>query len=123
MKHCLTNKKVINMATTLNSDLLAGMIKQKRGKRGLREIATEIGEVSPATLSRIEQGKIPDVDTFIKLCKWLETSTDTFIINQKNSELKSNKDHIVAHLRADRELDSSTIEMLLKMIDMAYTSK
>lgn len=111
------------MATTLNSDLLAGMIKEKRGKRGLREISLEIGGVSPATLSRIEQGKIPDVDTFIKLCKWLETSTDTFIVDHSNSELKSNKEHIVAHLRAEKELEPSTIQMLLKMIEMAYATK
>jgi transcriptional regulator with XRE-family HTH domain len=111
------------MATTLNSDLLAGMIKERRGKRGLREISAEIGGVSPATLSRIEQGKIPDVDTFIKLCKWLETPTDTFIIDHSKAELKSNKDHIVAHLRAERELKPSTVEMLLQMINMAYAKK
>lgn len=111
------------MATTLNSDLLAGMVKEKRGRRGLRDTSTEIGDISPATLSRIEQGKVPDVDTFIKLCKWLDTPTDTFIINHSNSELKSNKEHIVAHLRAEKELEPSTIQMLLKMIDIAYATK
>jgi transcriptional regulator with XRE-family HTH domain len=111
------------MATTLNSDLLAGMIKEKRGKRGLREISAEIGGVSPATISRIEQGKIPDVDTFIKLCKWLETPTDTFIVDHSNTELKSNKEYIVAHLRAEKELEPSTVQMLLKMIDMAYATR
>lgn len=108
------------MATTLNSSLLAGMIKEKRGKRVLREISIEIGGVSPATLSRVEQGKVPDVDTFIKLCKWLETSSDTFIINHSSSDSKSNKDFIIAHLRAERELEPTTVQMLLKMIDMAY---
>ncbi len=108
------------MTTTLNSDLLAGMIKEKRGKKGLREISAEISGVSPATISRIEQGKIPDVDTFIRICKWLETPTDTFIINHNVMELKSNKDHIVAHLRAERELEPSTIQALLRMIDLAY---
>lgn len=111
------------MVTTLNSDLLAGMLKDKRGKRGLREVSTEIGGVSTATLSRIEQGKIPDVDTFIKLCKWLETPTDTFIVDHANVEIKSNKDHIVAHLKAEKELESSTIQMLLKMIDLAYATR
>lgn len=111
------------MISTLNSELLAGMIKEKRGKTGLRDIASEIGGVSAATISRIEKGKLPDVDTFIKICKWLGTTTDTFIIDGGDSENKSNKDHIVAHLRADRELDSSTVEMLLKMIEMAYDKK
>lgn len=111
------------MATTLNNDLLAGMVKEKRGKKGLREISVEIGDVSPATISRIEQGKIPDVDTFIKLCHWLGTPTDTFIIDNTSVELKSNKDHIVAHLRAERELEPATVQMLLQMIDMAYAKK
>lgn len=108
------------MATTLNSILLAGMVKEKRGKKVLREVAAEIGGVSSATLSRIEQGKIPDVDTFIKLCKWLEASTDTFIVNHTSTVTKTNRDHIVAHLRADRTLPASTVQMLLQMIDMAY---
>lgn len=111
------------MVTTLNSDLLAGMIKEKRGKMGLRDTADQIGDVSPATISRIEKGKIPDVETFIKICKWLGTPTDTFIVGDDNSEVKSNKDHIVAHLRAEKELDQSTVQMLLKMIDMAYATK
>ncbi|MEO6301908.1 MAG: helix-turn-helix transcriptional regulator [Bacteroidia bacterium] len=109
------------MATTLNSELLAGMLKEKRGNKGLREISKETGGISPATLSRIEQGKIPDVDTFIKLCGWLETPTDTFIVDKRNFDLKSNKDQIVAHLRADRELGINTINMLVQMIDMAYS--
>ena len=109
--------------TLLNSELLAGMIRSKRGKKGLREISIEIGGVSPATLSRIEQGKIPDVDTFIKICKWLEVSTDTFIVQKTKKQTKTNHDYIIAHLRADRELESDTISMLVKMIDMAYASK
>jgi transcriptional regulator with XRE-family HTH domain len=111
------------MATTLNSDLLAGMIKEKRGEKGLREAASEIGDVSAATLSRIEQGKLPDVGTFIRICKWLGKPTDTFIDNPVEAREQSNKDRIVAHLRADRELEPSTIKMLLKMIDMAYSTK
>lgn len=27
--------------------------------------------ISKATLSRIEKGKIPEIDTFIKVCNWL----------------------------------------------------
>lgn len=111
------------MVTMLNSDLLSGMIKEKRGEKGLRETAIEIGGVSPATISRIEKGKIPDVDTFIKICKWLETSTDTFIINTKSNKISSNKERIVAHLRAEKELEKSTVNMLLKMIDLAYENK
>jgi transcriptional regulator with XRE-family HTH domain len=49
---------------------LAFQIKEKRGDRGLREVANEIG-ISHATLSRIENGKLPDIETFKKICEWL----------------------------------------------------
>jgi transcriptional regulator with XRE-family HTH domain len=101
---------------------LADMLKSKRGKKGLRAISDEIGNVSAPTLSRIEQGKVPDVDTFVSICKWLQVSTDFFIINN-NQNIKSTKDQVVAHLRADKELNKDTIDMLVKMIDLAYNSK
>jgi transcriptional regulator with XRE-family HTH domain len=123
VQHCFINKKNINMQSTLNTELLAGMLKEKRGSLGLRAVAEAIGGVSAATLSRIEQGKLPDVDTFIKICQWMETPTDTFIVNHSDTQAKSNKDYIIAHLRAERELDQPTIKMLLKMIDLAYDSK
>ncbi|MBU6389173.1 helix-turn-helix domain-containing protein [Patescibacteria group bacterium] len=50
---------------------LSILLKKRRGNRGLREIAKELG-VSHTTLSRIESGKQPDLETFSKLCKWLE---------------------------------------------------
>ena len=111
------------MKSTLNTDLLAGMLKSQRADRGLRAIADEIGNVSAATLSRIEQGKVPDVDTFISICKWLKVSTDTFILNDVSNTPVSNKDQVVAHLRADKELKKDTVDMLIKMIDMAYETK
>jgi transcriptional regulator with XRE-family HTH domain len=42
-----------------------------RGKRGVREVAGEI-EISPATLSRVERGFMPDLETFGKICRWLK---------------------------------------------------
>ena len=112
------------MESTLNTELLAGMLKTKRGAKGLRAVADEIGDVSFATLSRIEQGKVPDVETFIKICKWLEVPTDTFIIgNSKKAKAVSTQQQVVAHLRAERELSKDTVNMLIKMIDMAYNSK
>ena len=82
------------MESTLNTELLATMLKDKRGNKGLRAIAQEIGGVSFATLSRIEQGKIPDVDTFVKICKWLGVSTDTFIIGGEELGEVSTKDMV-----------------------------
>lgn len=112
------------MQSTLNTELLAGMLKNKRGNKGLRAVADEIGGVSFATLSRIEQGKVPDVDTFIRICKWLEVPTDLFIKDAHSAAAAvSTKDHVVAHLRADKALSNTMSDMLINMINMAYNSK
>ncbi len=111
------------MQSTLNTELLAGMLKEKRADKGLRTVAEEIGGVSFATLSRIEQGKVPDVDTFIRICKWLDVTTDTFIIGGSKTKTVSPKEQVVAHLRADKALSKDMTNMLIKMIDMAYNTK
>ncbi len=49
---------------------LSKLLVEKRGERGVREFAREIG-ISAATLSRIETGKLPDIETFGKLCSVL----------------------------------------------------
>lgn len=111
------------MASEIDIRELAKMIKGKRGRRGLREVAKEIGEVSASTLSRVEQGKIPDLDTFIKLCKWLEVSADYFTKDKEYKDVKENTPQVVtAHLRADRTLDPQTAEALVTMIEMAYNA-
>ena len=56
--------------TPLTIHSLGRLALDRRGARGIREVADEIG-VSPATLSRVERGKMPDLDTFGKICKWL----------------------------------------------------
>lgn len=111
------------MQTTLNTDLLATMLKNQRADKGLRAVAEEIGNVSAATLSRVEQGKIPDVDTFIKICKWLNEATDTFIVDNSKDSTFTIKDQFLAHLRADRELSNETVNMLISVINHAYSTK
>lgn len=108
---------------SLNSALLAEMIKAKRGKSGLRETATEIGSISAPTLSRIENGNLPDIDTYFRICKWLDVPTDYFAMKaNKDSEKKSTdtKQEVIAHLRADKTLPPSTAQALIEMINLAY---
>lgn len=55
---------------SLAIDELAQRIQVHRAGKGIREAAKEVG-VSPATLSRVENGKVPDLETFGKICQWL----------------------------------------------------
>lgn len=89
-------------------------LKEKRGDQGIREIATEIG-ISPATLSRIENGKLPDLETFPKLCRWLGVDGGTVLgCTQKKSA--SPHDSISFHLKADRNLNTKTANALASLI-------
>lgn len=54
--------------TTLEN--LGRLLHEKRGDRGIREVAREIG-ISHATLSRVERGHLPDLENYQKICKWL----------------------------------------------------
>ena len=49
---------------------LGRIVAEKRGKVGIRATAREIG-LSPATLSRVENGRMPDLENFTKICQWL----------------------------------------------------
>lgn len=110
------------MSNKIDIGELARMIQAKRGNRGLRTVAQEIGEISASTLSRIEKGKVPDIDTFFKLCKWLGVPADHFTSKSQrmNIQNENTPELVAAHLRADRTLDPQTAEVLVKMIQMAY---
>jgi transcriptional regulator with XRE-family HTH domain len=110
------------MSKILDTEYLAARIKAKRGNRGLRDIAQEIGDVSPSTLSRIENGKVPDMDTFLRICDWLQVSSEEFIKETDDqSQIQiSTMDRIEGYLRADRELDPETAVALAKLMKAAY---
>src|SRR5689334_20028430 len=55
----------------ISTEAIGLKLKEKRGEMGIREFAKSIG-TSPATLSRIERGYLPDLETFRKICKFLE---------------------------------------------------
>jgi transcriptional regulator with XRE-family HTH domain len=106
--------------SNLNTALLSKWIKDKRGSKGLRETAKELNGVSHTTLARLENEFLPDVDTFIEVCKWLNVSTDVFTsVNTKSKEISAKKP-IIAHLRADKLLSKKSAETLISLIELAY---
>lgn len=94
-------------------------IKDKRGNRGLREVAQEIG-ISHATLSRIEGGKQPDLETFSKICNWLNINPAKVLNYQENSHSNSPpskfKHTIAVQFRANKDLSPETANKLGEMI-------
>ena len=103
---------------------LAALLRAKRGGRGLREVAEEIGKVSASTLSRVEQGNLPDVETFMRLCNWLGVSADDFNVAASRAHCATAEaslpEFVEAHLRADRTLPPKMIDALSQMIRHVY---
>jgi transcriptional regulator with XRE-family HTH domain len=103
---------------------LAALLRAKRANRGLRQVAEEIDGVSASTLSRLEQGNLPDLETFMRLCNWLGVSADDFQVSTRRSPAQKHEptvpEFLEAHLRADRTLPPKMIEALSHMIRHAY---
>lgn len=95
------------MSSMLDTQQLAVLLKSKRGERGLREIAQEIGNVSPATLSRIENGKMLDVETFLHLCDWLQVSPQQLIKKASHGLLASHATRY--HIQGGQRLEGSVV--------------
>lgn len=97
---------------------LGTMVRKKRGNRGLRDTAAEIGTSAP-TLSRIESGRMPDLQTFGKLCSWLEIDPATLLGIETQRQTISQPNATFAHLRAKREIEAQTVAALSRAIVQA----
>jgi len=81
----------------------------------------EKAKVSASTLTRIAQGKRPDVDTLAALCKWSGLSADEFIAYDATGRRRPEPlAEIVAHLRADKNLKPEGARAIEVMIKAAY---
>ena len=90
---------------------LGALVSKKRGSLGIRAAAAKIG-ISPATLSRVENGQLPDLGNFGKICRWLQIDPATIL------DIGSNDDPPVAavHFRKERTMKLETARALAEMI-------
>lgn len=104
---------------------LATMVRKKRGDAKLRETATKI-DISAATLMRVESGRIPDVETFGKLCTWLDVDPGRFLGFKKDAVRPAEEEQLMtisAHFRADKTPQPATVAALAKMILLAMKAQ
>lgn len=103
---------------------LGALLRDRRGGRGIREVAKEI-DVSPATLTRIEAGRMPDLLTFRKICAWLKIDPAEIlgIPNQQSSEnpvTAGSPSEAAVHLRAEQALPPTAAADLAQLIVFAH---
>lgn len=112
------------MTSYIDFARLSKLVKAKRGNRGLREIAEEIGNISPSTLSRIEGERVDDVatSTLLSICDWLDVAPSEIIKNAGEGPAPEMDllDTVDLGLRAKKDLDPTMAKMLAQMFKAAY---
>lgn len=108
----------------LDTDALYAALNSKRRSEGLswRQLAKEVN-ISPSTLTRLGQGKRPDVDGFAVLVEWLGVSADEFLVpgpGGKPEEQPNTLAVISTHLRSSKELSEESAKYLDEIIRAAY---
>jgi transcriptional regulator with XRE-family HTH domain len=104
--------------------LYAALDAQRKSKElSWRQLAKEVN-ISPSTLTRMAQGKRPDVDSFAALVQWIGVPADEFLRTEGGKPGKKAEPlaMISTYLRANKDLDKKSIEALEDIIRAAYRS-
>jgi transcriptional regulator with XRE-family HTH domain len=124
LRYCLTHEPVYAMLYYLSTDRLmkepvkanieifGRKVEQARKGRGVREVAREIG-ISHATLSRVERGFMPDLETFGKICRWLKVDPAEIL---GVTDLMPQRPAVAVHFRKDQAIKPATARALANMI-------
>lgn len=100
-------------------DDLAPILAQRRSELGLslREVSAQCA-VPVATLSRVEQGRTPDLATFRRLVEWLGLPPERFLL--PTTRAVSTPDVISEHLRLDPTLSPDDAEKIAALVRTMY---
>ncbi len=104
------------MRTSNSLESLGSLVSEKRGKVGVRATAAAIG-ISPATLSRVENGHLPDLANFQKICQWLQIDPAT-VLNVDTESM--NRPLVAVHFRGSSTMAPATSSALAEMIQAAH---
>ncbi|MDQ4125725.1 MAG: helix-turn-helix domain-containing protein [Actinomycetota bacterium] len=102
---------------------LYGALDERRRSRGLswRVLASEAG-VSASTLTRMAQGRRPDVDSFAALTGWLGQSADLFLRRSPTDSVAEEEPLAVIStlLRARKDLSPASVDAIEEIVRAAY---
>jgi transcriptional regulator with XRE-family HTH domain len=97
-------------------EMLGRLAAEKRGVLGVRAAAKEIG-ISAATLSRVERGFLPDLETFRKICQWLGLDASEVL---GLSAPKRSTPQVTVHFKKAQALTPATAQALGQMVLAAH---
>lgn len=96
-------------------DTLGQLIVERRGSTGVRAAAREIG-ISSATLSRVENGHLPDLQNFGLICRWLGIDPNQILGFTSSTESGAETIRASVHFRKKNTTSRQTAAALAKMI-------
>lgn len=96
-------------------ETLGRLIVEKRGAMGVRAAAKEIG-ISAATLSRVENGHLPDLQNFQLICQWLGIDPNHILGFASPADSRDDEIRVSVHFRKESTTSPETAAALAKMI-------
>lgn len=107
----------------LDVESLIAALNAERESRGLswRKLGQETG-VSPSSLTRMQQGKLPDVNTFTALTHWLRIPAEHFMASDEkvNNAEPSPMAVVSTLLRGKREMTPEALKALDELVQAAF---
>ena len=101
----------------------AALDSQRQAKRlTWKKVAAQAG-VSASTLTRMGQGRRPDVDTMAALLAWSGLKADSFVMRTLRPDEEGDSEplaEITAYLRADPHLSTDAASALEAVLKAAY---
>ncbi|MBZ5549322.1 MAG: helix-turn-helix domain-containing protein [Acidobacteriia bacterium] len=108
-------KKVLQLEA-----LVAALDSERQAKEiSWRQLAAEAG-VSPSTLTRMQQGKSPDVNTFSALTTWLNIPAERFYTESGAQPMQNDPMAVVSTLlRGTKKMSPKAVAALTELVNAA----
>jgi transcriptional regulator with XRE-family HTH domain len=108
----------------INVDSLVAALDSERRSKGLswRHLARE-AMVSASTLTRMQQGKSPDVNTFTALTRWLGTPAEKFYTSSASAaDVREDDPMAVVStlLRGKKKMNPKALAALQELVNAAF---
>lgn len=98
----------------------AALDAQRQSKEMTWRQVAGAAKVSASTLTRMAQGRRPDLDGLARLCTWAGLNANDYIRSSDPTGEPETLARISTYLRADPHLEPATAEMLDKLIRSTY---
>ena len=93
---------------------------ERRSRRYTWKQVAEETKVSASTLTRMAQGRRPDVDSLAALVAWGGLSADSFVVGIDDRPSAGTLTMISTYLKGDPQLSPEAAEALDQMVKAAY---